>query len=69
MLNLKDKCGNNITPDYLLIDAEAIPIDIPQMSIIKGDEKSYGIACASIVAKVYRDRLCKDWDLSMKLIN
>ena len=62
VLNLKDKCGNNITPDYLLIDAEAIPIDIPQMSIIKGDEKSYGIACASIVAKVYRDRLCKDWD-------
>lgn len=62
VLNLKDKDGNIITPDYLLIDAEKVPIDIPQVSLIKGDEKSHGIACASIVAKVYRDRLCKDWD-------
>ena len=62
VLNLKDKYGNVIIPDYLLIDAEKIPIDMPQMSIVKGDEKSYGIACASIVAKVYRDRLCQDWD-------
>lgn len=62
VLNLKDKDGNIIIPDYLLIDAEKVSIDIPQMNLIKGDEKSHGIACASIVAKVYRDRLCKDWD-------
>ncbi len=66
VLNLQDKDGNTITPDYLLIDAEKVPIDIPQMNLIKGDEKSHGIACASIIAKVYRDRLCEDWDLEYK---
>lgn len=60
--NIKDKSGNIITPDYLLIDAEEVDLDIPQMGIIKGDDKSHGIACASIVAKVYRDRLCLDWE-------
>lgn len=60
--NLKDNAGNKITPDLLLIDAENIYIDIRQENIIKGDEKSFGIACASIVAKVTRDRLCIDWD-------
>ena len=62
VLDLRDKNGDNIKPDYLLVDAENIPIDIPQKSIIKGDEKSYGIQCASIVAKVYRDRICEKWD-------
>lgn len=61
VLDLKDKDGNKIIPDYLLIDAEKISLDIPQMNLIKGDDKSYGIACASIVAKVYRDRLCLEW--------
>ena len=60
--NLKDKDGNKVVPDYLLVDAETVYIDIPQEGIIKGDDKSYGIGCASIVAKVYRDRLCKGWD-------
>ncbi|NLY85244.1 MAG: ribonuclease HII [Tissierellia bacterium] len=60
--NLKDKDGNKILPDFLLIDAEKIDMDIDQESVIKGDEKSFGIACASIVAKVYRDRLCTQWD-------
>ena len=61
LLNIKDKNNHTITPDYLLIDAEKVPMDMPQMSIIKGDEKVYGIACVSIVAKVYRDRLCEIW--------
>ena len=60
--NLKDKEGNKIYPDFLLIDAEKVDLDIPQESIIKGDDKSHGIACASIVAKVFRDRLCIEWD-------
>lgn len=60
--SLKDKMGNKIIADYLLIDAEEIDLNIPYESIIKGDEKSYGIACASIIAKVYRDRLCIEWD-------
>lgn len=66
VLNLKDKSGHDIKPSYLLIDAEKISIDIPQKSIIKGDEKSHGIQCASIVAKVYRDRLCNKWDEEYK---
>lgn len=44
-------------PDYLLLDAMELPLDIPQESIIKGDAKSISIAAASIVAKVTRDRL------------
>lgn len=60
--NLKDKEGNQVIPDFILIDAEEIDTQIPQEGIIKGDEKSHGIACASIIAKVYRDRLCLEWD-------
>lgn len=60
--NLKDKEGNSIDADFLLIDAEKINSNIASKSIIKGDQKSHGIACASIVAKVYRDSLCSDWD-------
>lgn len=64
--NLKDKDGKRVIPDYLLIDAERVPVDISQRSIVKGDELVYGIACASIVAKVYRDRLCESWGNEFK---
>lgn len=60
--NLKDSKGNRVYADYLLIDAEVIDTNIPMESIVKGDDKSHGIACASIVAKVTRDRLCLQWD-------
>lgn len=50
-------------PDLLLNDAVTIPnIFIPQVPIIKGDAKSISIAAASIVAKVTRDRLMKEYD-------
>lgn len=53
----------NVRPDLLLNDAVHISdIDIPQISIIKGDTKSISIAAASIVAKVTRDRLMDDFD-------
>jgi ribonuclease HII len=52
-----------VQPDHLLIDAESVDIHIPQTSIIKGDALSQSIAAASIVAKVTRDRLCREWDL------
>lgn len=67
--NLKDKEGNNVTADFLLIDAETVELDVPQRAIIKGDDKSHGIACASIIAKVFRDRLCIDWDLEYEGYN
>ena len=45
-----------VKPDIILIDAvEGLNITYPYQSIIKGDEKSYSVACASIVAKVIRD--------------
>lgn len=43
-------------PDIILIDAMKLEHEIETESIIKGDEKSFMIACASIVAKQARDR-------------
>ena len=44
--------------DYILIDGNfGINSEIEQMSVIKGDQKVFSIAAASIVAKVHRDRL------------
>lgn len=55
-----------ITPQVLLNDAVTIPgITIPQVPIIKGDAKSASIAAASIVAKVTRDRLMREYDKIM----
>lgn len=59
--NLRDADGNLVVPDLVLIDAENIETNIFQHSIIKGDENCYSIACASIIAKVYRDSLCEKW--------
>ncbi|MDE6557666.1 MAG: ribonuclease HII [Clostridia bacterium] len=50
--------GLKITPDFVLTDGNmTLDISIPQRSIIKGDALSYSIGAASIVAKVYRDKL------------
>ena len=55
-----------VTPQILLNDAVTIPqITIPQVPIIKGDAKSISIAAASIVAKVTRDRLMREYDKIM----
>lgn len=64
--NLKDKDGKFVIPDFLLIDAEKIDIDLPQKNVIKGDSKCHGIAAASIIAKVYRDRMCLEWSKEYK---
>lgn len=48
--------------DYLLIDALRIDWQLPQQPIIHGDARSASIAAASIIAKVERDRLVRDWD-------
>ncbi len=61
--NLRDKDGNQVIPDYLLIDAEKLDINIPQLNIIKGDAKCHGIAAASIIAKVTRDREMEKLDI------
>ncbi len=50
--------GLEIKADYAMIDGNKIPpLDIDAECIVKGDAKSMSIACASILAKVSRDRL------------
>lgn len=49
--------------DFVLVDAVRIDIDLPQLPLIQGDERSHSIAAASIVAKVYRDSTMRDWDI------
>lgn len=51
-----------VRPDIVLIDAVKLDADVPTKSIIKGDALSYSIACASILAKVSRDRLMLELD-------
>ncbi len=52
-----------LTPDYLLIDGcDTIDWACPQQSVIHGDGTSFSIAAASILAKVYRDRLLVELD-------
>ena len=50
-------------PDLIIVDAlEHIDtLGIPYESIIKGDAKAYSIAAASIIAKVTRDRIMREW--------
>jgi len=49
-------------PDFLLIDAVTLPgVCLPQRSIIKGDGLCLSIAAASIMAKVSRDRLMREY--------
>ena len=54
----------DIKPDLILVDAlEHINTrGIPYEPIIKGDAKCYNIAAASIIAKVTRDRIMREWD-------
>ncbi len=53
-----------INPDYVLIDGNQSVLQIlfPQKTIVKGDSTSLSIACASIIAKVTRDRLLIAYD-------
>lgn len=57
--------GLKIKPETLLIDAlklDELDCSIKQIPIIHGDATSYNIACSSILAKVYRDRLMVELD-------
>lgn len=53
-----------IQPDHLLVDAMTLPLPVSQESIIKGDAKSVSIAAASIIAKVTRDRMMEEYDVT-----
>jgi ribonuclease HII len=51
-----------LAPDHLLIDAMQLDLPCPQTRLIHGDALSLSIAAASVVAKVYRDRLMRTLD-------
>ena len=53
-----------VKPDRIIVDALTgiDTVGIPYTSIIKGDAKCYSIAAASIIAKVTRDRIMRQWD-------
>jgi ribonuclease HII len=53
-----------VTPDLLLLDALRLPgVSLPQKPIVKGDALSVSIAAASIVAKVARDAMMREWEV------
>ncbi len=51
-------------PEIIMVDAlnNMDTLGIPYISVVKGDAKNYCIAAASIVAKVTRDRIMRQWD-------
>ena len=56
--------GLNIKPDYCLVDAvKGLNLICDYLPLIKGDNLSYSIGCASILAKVTRDKLMKDYSV------
>lgn len=53
----------SVQPQHVLVDSRTIPgVAQPQSSFDKGDGINFSIACASIVAKVHRDRLMSEID-------
>ena len=57
------QCVENLGASCVLIDAVKLDSKVETVSIIKGDQLSYNIAAASIIAKVTRDRLMKQYAL------
>lgn len=60
-----NKAINNLNPkaQFALIDGnKSTGIETPNKTIVKGDSRSHSIACASILAKVARDRLLIKYD-------
>lgn len=51
-------------PEVIMVDAlnNMDTLGIPYISVVKGDAKNYCIAAASIIAKVTRDRIMRQWD-------
>jgi len=53
--------------DHLLVDALRLDCEVTQDAIIHGDALSASIAAASILAKVERDRMMREWDVVFPL--
>lgn len=51
-----------VKPDFVLTDGNmTLDIQIPQKSVIKGDALSFSIGSASVIAKVFRDNLMREY--------
>lgn len=50
-----------VKPDITIVDGVDTGLDINAFYLVKGDLKSYTVSCASILAKVYRDNLMKEY--------
>ena len=60
----------SIKPDFVLCDyVSGLKLDTPFLTIKKGDSLSYNIACASILAKVSRDRYMEELDIQYPQYN
>ncbi len=51
-----------LKPDFLLVDAVSVDVDVEQRAVIHGDAISHSIAAASILAKVDRDASMAEWE-------
>lgn len=50
-------------PEHVLVDGNWVKtLRFPQTALVKGDARSYSVAAASVLAKVTRDRLMREWD-------
>jgi ribonuclease HII len=47
--------------DFVLVDAVALDLSVAQQPLLQGDERCHAIAAASIIAKVYRDQMMREW--------
>ncbi|MCB2186069.1 MAG: ribonuclease HII [Deltaproteobacteria bacterium] len=51
-----------VEPEFLLIDGNhSLPLELPQEAVVKGDSLCRSVAAASIVAKVRRDRMMREF--------
>lgn len=62
MLLAIEDIRKKINVDYILTDAMPLELDIPSLSIVKGDLKSITISAASVIAKVTRDNMMYELD-------
>lgn len=62
MLLAIEDIRKKINVDYVFTDAMPLELDIPNLSIVKGDLKSITISAASVIAKVTRDNMMYELD-------
>lgn len=62
MLLAIEDIRKKINVDYVFTDAMPLELDIPSLSIVKGDLKSITISAASVIAKVTRDNMMYELD-------